>query len=57
MHQEWSQGPATEPPRATVPKGCGFTEAKPGETKEPDNNRQTTITFKDNVDFFILFLK
>jgi hypothetical protein len=33
MHQEWSQGPATEPPRATVPKGCGFTEAKPGETK------------------------
>jgi hypothetical protein len=31
--------------------------AKPGVINEPDNSRQTTITLKDNVDFFILFLK
>ena len=30
--------------------------AKPGVIKEPDNSRQTTMTLKVTVDFFILFL-
>jgi hypothetical protein len=38
-----------------VSAGAPF--AKLGVIKDPDNSRQTTITLKDSVDFFILFLK
>jgi hypothetical protein len=31
--------------------------AKLGVINEPDNSTQTTITFKDNADCFLLFLK